>query len=153
MKILWEEKVVVLLGAFFQHCIKLDTISVGGNSLHDQGVEELLNTIISVSTTREIRSLSLANNSLTQLSGPRLANFIVVCNVQRLFLAHNNLGNEGVKSIFQSLKISKSLRWLKVDENNVNDEGALVLCDILKDLIAKPLSKNLKLQFAGNNIR
>lgn len=96
----------------------------------------------------KIGSLKLSSNHL-DLESCLCISHALVLNQQnrnpltRLDLCKNNIGAKGMHLLAESLKENKSLKFLNISSNNIQDSGALAVSKLLKaQSKGRPLSPN-----------
>ena len=144
----------------YEKLVKKKRINLILKGLCDDNDLDILYKVIGESTVLE--ALSLSNNQLT-LSDGKLANAIAKnttlkeLNLRRnkinlkgieqladalkennksivvLYLGDNNIGDEGAKCIADVLAVNKSLQDIDLSSNNINAKGAKYLADALKE--------------------
>ena len=96
----------------------------------------------------KIASLKLSSNNLGLESCLCISHALVLnqqirCPLTRLDLAKNNIGAKGMHLLAESLKENRSLKFLNISSNNIQDSGALAVSKLLKaQAKGRPLSAN-----------
>lgn len=140
--------------------VEIKEVNIGENYILDEGCNYLCEIL---PYFRNLENLFLDKNGLTDLSGKNLADYLKCCrNLKLLSLNHNNLGNEGlswligalvrleeleavglqknqltVKSgnnIARMLREIKKLQDLLLDDNQIDDIGAIEIMGAFEDI-------------------
>ena len=108
----------------------LVALDLSGNKIGGEGLAKLAD---SLSGNPRIEDLDLGANTLSRSAGKSLAAILSspTCNIQRLQLAGNQLGIYGTEELCIGLKNCKCVKSLGLQNNNIGNDGAQKLLDIL----------------------
>ncbi|XP_037676438.1 NACHT, LRR and PYD domains-containing protein 5 [Choloepus didactylus] len=142
-------------------CTSLKSLSLTGNNVTDKGLRPLCEAL--KYPTCNLQKLALGHCGLTESSCQDLAIvFIINQNLTRLYLAGNNLGNDGVKALCRFIKhpscylqrlilnqcnlqvascgflalaliSNRSLTHLSLSLNTLQDDGMNLLCEVMRE--------------------
>ena len=158
---------------------QLRSLHLGGNSLGDSGVQELLNQVDIVAN---LATLDLRYNDIGPMGGGALARllqhqqpqveqnqcawntlylegnllgdegafaFTSYGNLTDLFLGQNGIGPDGASSLAQALKEPNRIRKISLDGNQIGDDGAMAFAKVLENMDQE--TKTLERLFVDNN--
>ena len=123
---------------------KLKTVSLDKNSITDEGVKYLAETL--KHSNCELESLTLESNKITFQGVKYLIEALKHsnCKLSSLNFAFNNITDEGVMYLAEALKESNcKLNTLNLWQDNITDEGVKYLAGALKHSNCKLNSLNL----------
>ncbi|XP_076989490.1 NACHT, LRR and PYD domains-containing protein 5 [Tamandua tetradactyla] len=142
-------------------CTSLKSLSLTGNNVTDKGLRPLCEAL--KYPTCNLQKLALGHCGLKESSCQNLAIvFIINQNLTRLYLAGNNLGNDGVNALCRFLKhpscylqrlilnqcnlqaasggflafaliSNRSLTHLSLSQNTLQDDGVKLLCEVMRE--------------------
>ena len=117
------------LSAVITSNIHLEDLMLGCNNFHSEGMYKIAQ---SLKKLVKLRKLDLFNNKITKHAADDLAGAISTCNtLQELYLSNNMLGTVGVVKILQALKLKCKLQVLTLNNNNISEQVANDLTDVL----------------------
>lgn len=132
-------KSIIIQPYWFQ---SLTTLCIRNNHIGNKGVE-----FIAIYKPKFLKYLYLGNNDIDKDGAKIIADELICKSLTDLHLDANNIGDEGVKYITESLYVNKSLTRLYLGSNNIGNKGAEYIANMLK------INKFLRfIDLGGNNI-
>ncbi|KAM3918685.1 leucine-rich repeat-containing protein 71 [Leptodactylus fuscus] len=119
-----------LLVDVLQHCPSVRVISLEGNPLPDQSYYKL------ISDDSGLVHISLRNNQINDEGARHIGQALrslkmTSKNLATLVLSYNHITDLGAGYIAQALKFNRSLLSLNLSSNQIGDQGALALAEML----------------------
>ncbi|XP_075700510.1 leucine-rich repeat-containing protein 71 isoform X2 [Rhinoderma darwinii] len=113
-----------------QHCPNVKIISLEGNPLEDQSYHKL------ISDDLGLVHISLRNNQINDEGSKLISQALRSLkmtnkNLAALVLSYNHITDLGAGHIAQALRFNRSLLSLNLSSNQIGDQGALALAEVL----------------------
>eukprot|EP00962_Isochrysis_galbana_P025283 scaffold7764_cov94-Isochrysis_galbana.AAC.1 len=122
---------------------KLRVLSLGENSIGDEGARALAGALPRATALKE---LDLYNNSIGAEGARALAGALPSATaLEKLYLNSNSIGDEGARALAVALPSATALKELNLENNSIGDEGARALA------VALPSATALKVLCLKNN--
>ncbi|KAJ8341206.1 hypothetical protein SKAU_G00334970 [Synaphobranchus kaupii] len=120
------------LGDLLQYNRSLKSLDLSNNRISDAGLEEICEGLGAGKTG--LRNLVLWNNRITHRSMVHLAKILPLVNtLETVNLGHNNLQNDGIRLLKESLIANRSIRRLGLVHTRVSCEGAVTLAEFIAE--------------------
>ncbi|CAF0948070.1 unnamed protein product [Brachionus calyciflorus] len=131
----------------------LELLDLKNNNLQDSGLATIcmgLSERSNVNSSKNgLKSLSLANNSITTTGCPYLCKALIHnCTLINLNISNNSLNNEAIYELKEALIVNKNIECLILNKVRITDEGVIALAEY----IAETYSLR-RLDLRGNDIR
>ena len=128
-----SENMMALIYLLCRTTTELQELSLYGNNIDDEGVDNLAGVL---ANNNRLRSLRLSSNPRITARGCQSLAVLLEnprCNLEKLNLYNNNVGNEGALIFANALASNHKLTTLGLNGNGLTDEGysafSKVLCD------------------------
>ena len=124
---------IALANLYSTYCNNFKSILLGDNKISDISCSKFLFHITKEQSIKNIIKIDFSFNELKSDSMIPLSDFLAINPVEKLYLQHNSLRNEGINFLSNGLSKNKSLRILNLSKTDLrNSEGAISLTESLK---------------------